>query len=100
MSEPRCGAVSRTKRAGCVRPFWPPSLTCRYPFQLTDKLERIEADRVCEVEELHDIEPPLPALEIGDKRLVASKRLGDIGLVETSLFTVADQAVAQAFLPG
>lgn len=59
-------------------------------FQLSDELVRIEADRVCEVEKLDDIQPPLPALQVGDERLVAPKRTCHVGLVEPGFLAVLE----------
>ena len=45
----------------------------------------VKADHACELQKLHDVDPPLPVLNGGNKRLVASELARYVDLLEASL---------------
>jgi hypothetical protein len=61
---------------------------------------RIEADRLGEIQEFHDVDPALATFDSCHKRLITPEPRGDDGLSQAGFFALFDKKRPRCLMPG
>jgi len=73
-----------------------PSWLVRWAPQLRHEIAHIDPQRLGDLEDLDEVEPPLPAFVLGDERLWSPEPLCELDLGQALGMTAGDQPVAKA----